>query len=228
MLWCPSCRRGHQTSSSPPRLAHKRLHQTSNNPHSVRPYISTPDQISNNTAQVSGVSRCPSRGLIMHASLNPSGAPIDPPCATAVCLFRSDDKTHRTTIAHETRCLPSHSGSTPSSILSGTPEAPSMFAAWLLSLPLVTFGLSATGVPGKFVMLVCSGDSFLMVPTPPAPCVVRGDAEALEALSEAPAECCELVRGETRPFSFAHRRPQLLHRSRCPLGPRRHSGVTRV
>ncbi len=31
----------------------------------------------------------------------------------------------------------------------------------------------------------------------------RGDAEALEALSEAPAECtdcCEEVRGDTRPF----------------------------
>src|SRR6266536_5032430 len=27
---------------------------------------------------------------------------------------------------------------------------------------------------------------------------------------------------------FAQRSPQLLHKSRCPLGPRRHSGVTRV
>lgn len=30
------------------------------------------------------------------------------------------------------------------------------------------------------------------------------------------------------PTCFAHRRPQLLHKSRCPLGPRRHSGVFRV
>ena len=64
----------------------------------------------------------------------------------------------------------------------------------------------------------------------------EGDADALDALSDAPAEwteCCEDVRGDTRPFccenlaaysapvedsilltSLAHRRPQLLHRSR--------------
>jgi hypothetical protein len=93
--------------------------------------------------------------------------------------------------------------SIPSSILSGTPDAPSMFAAW----PSNGFGDSCEALdstPGVAVIedgiCIWTGDSVL---TTIPPGWYEGDADALDALSDAPAEwteCCDEVRGETRPF----------------------------
>lgn len=85
--------------------------------------------------------------------------------------------------------------------MSGTPDAPSMFAAW------PSFGDSCESldsIPGVAAVeegsCICEGDS-VFTTFPPGG--YEGDADAFDALSEAPAEwteCCEDVRGETRPF----------------------------
>lgn len=94
-------------------------------------------------------------------------------------------------------------GSMSSSILSGTPEAPSMLAA-CPSAGLLALGLGSTPVFARVddawgVLLPCMSlfktDCALL-----GPVGLRGDADAFEALSDIPPECCEDVRGETRPF----------------------------
>jgi len=63
----------------------------------------------------------------------------------------------------DTRSLLSHSGSMPSSILSGTPDAPDIFAAWLSESLLSVFGLSRTEGTFAIALGVFLGDSPLIM-----------------------------------------------------------------
>lgn len=102
----------------------------------------------------------------------------------------SAKRKHKSSSPPNMSTLPSfQSGSMPSSILSGTPLAPSILAACpstALSVdPRFTFGLSLLIGVALFVVRM------------------RGLALAFDALSDAPpecTECCDDVRGDTRPF----------------------------